>query len=207
MCITYFYQFHRKTNHTLTIVKSISRSPFISISPITHNPYNLMSKSSESGQAKTVANFESLISFCTAYGAPYNPSKASLKTVAMTAQLATTSSKQYLQIQYKPFSFSNSNAERYYDIQSFGSKETEKVWQGTLSSKLPIDVQKIGRRKLRMLNNSFTLNDLRVPPANRLEKLSGDLRDYHSIRINDQWRIIFKWIDGHSHEVEIIDYH
>ena len=58
-----------------------------------------------------------------------------------------------------------------------------------------------------MINNAIDINDLRVPPANRLEKLAGDRKDYHSIRINDQWRFIFKWIDGHSYEVEIIDYH
>jgi len=92
-------------------------------------------------------------------------------------------------------------------IRSFGSKETEKVWNGIRSAKLPIEIQRIGRRKLRMINNSLDLNDLRIPPANRLEKLSGKLKDYHSIRINDQWRIIFKWIDGHSYEVEIFDYH
>ncbi|MBA7573861.1 hypothetical protein ES708_15660 [subsurface metagenome] len=88
-----------------------------------------------------------------------------------------------------------------------GSKETEKVWDGIRSAKLPIEIQRIGRRKLRMINNSLDLNDLRIPPANRLEKLSGKLKDYHSIRINDQWRIIFKWIEGHSYKVEIFDYH
>ncbi|MBA7555082.1 hypothetical protein ES705_47732 [subsurface metagenome] len=88
-----------------------------------------------------------------------------------------------------------------------GSKETEKVWDGIRSAKLPIEIQRIGRRKLRMINNSLDLNDLRIPPANRLEKLSGKLKDYHSIRINDRWRIIFKWIEGHSYKVEIFDYH
>lgn len=92
-------------------------------------------------------------------------------------------------------------------IRSFGSKETGKVWDGIRSAKLPIDIQRIGRRKLRMINNSLDINDLRIPPANRLEKLSGKLKDYHSIRINDQWRIIFKWIEGHSYKVEIFDYH
>ena len=92
-------------------------------------------------------------------------------------------------------------------IRSFKSKETEKVWNGKRSGKLPFEVQKIGRRKLRMLNNSIDINDLRIPPSNRLEKLSGNLKDYHSIRINDQWRIIFQWADGHAFEVQIIDYH
>jgi proteic killer suppression protein len=92
-------------------------------------------------------------------------------------------------------------------IQSFGSRETEKIWGGLRISGLPDEIQKIGRRKLRMLNNSINLNDLRIPPSNRLEKLSGNLKDYYSIRINDQWRIIFKWQNGHSFNVKIIDYH
>ena len=92
-------------------------------------------------------------------------------------------------------------------IRSFKSKETEKVWNGERSSKLPLEVQKVGRRKLRMLNNSIDINDLRIPPANRLEKLSGNLAEFHSIRINDQWRIVFKWSEGHAFDVQIIDYH
>lgn len=92
-------------------------------------------------------------------------------------------------------------------IISFGDKETEKVWSGVRSSKLPNEIQQIARRKLRMLNNSQDINDLRVPPANRLEKLSGNLIGYYSIRINIQWRIIFHWQEGNSYEVQIIDYH
>jgi addiction module HigA family antidote len=92
-------------------------------------------------------------------------------------------------------------------IRSFKSKETEKVWNGERSSKLPLEVQKVGRRKLRMLNNSYDINDLRIPPANRLEKLSGNLAEFYSIRINDKWRIIFMWSQGHAFEVQIIDYH
>ena len=92
-------------------------------------------------------------------------------------------------------------------LRSFASKETEKIWNGERSSKIPPEVQKVGRRKLRMINNSFDLNDLRIPPSNRLEKLSGKLKEYYSIRINDQWRIIFKWQAGHAYEVKIIDYH
>ncbi len=69
-------------------------------------------------------------------------------------------------------------------IKSFGSKETEKVWSGIRSKKLPLECQKIGRRKLRMINSSIDLNDLWVPPANRLEKLSGNLDEFYSIRIN-----------------------
>ena len=92
-------------------------------------------------------------------------------------------------------------------IKSFGSKETGKIWNGTRSSKIPPGIQKIGRRKLRMINNSIDLNDLRIPPSNRLEKLSGNLKDFYSIRINDQWRIIFIWQAGTAQKVEIVDYH
>jgi proteic killer suppression protein len=73
--------------------------------------------------------------------------------------------------------------------------------------KLPYEIQNIGRRKLRMLNNSFDLTDLRMPPSNRLEKLSGKLKDFYRIRINDQWWIIFKWSAGSASEIVIIDYH
>jgi proteic killer suppression protein len=92
-------------------------------------------------------------------------------------------------------------------IVSFGNSETEKVWNGTRVKKLPNEIQNIGRRKLRMLNNSVDLADLKIPPSNRLEKLSGNLKDFYSIRINDQWRIVFKWSSGNAFEVEIIDYH
>ena len=92
-------------------------------------------------------------------------------------------------------------------IVSFGSKETEKIWQGQRVPKIPSTVQEVGRRKLRMLNNAIDLADLRIPPANRLEKLSGDLKNFYSIRINDQWRVIFKWNAGNASEVEILDYH
>ena len=92
-------------------------------------------------------------------------------------------------------------------IISFGNSETEQVWLGNKVKKLPIEIQNTGRRKLRMLNNSANLADLRIPPSNRLEKLSGKLKYFYSIRINDQWRIIFKWNAGNAFEVEIIDYH
>ena len=92
-------------------------------------------------------------------------------------------------------------------IVSFGNTDTEKIWQGVRVKKIPNDIQQTGRRKLRMINNSINLNDLRVPPANRLEKLSGKLKAFYSIRINDQWRIIFKWDSGNAFEVEILDYH
>jgi len=92
-------------------------------------------------------------------------------------------------------------------LKSFRSKETEKIWNGVRCSKIPPEVQKVGRRKLRMLNNSIDLNDLRIPPSNRLEKLGGNLKGFYSIRINDQWRIVFNWQAGHAFEVEIVDYH
>jgi proteic killer suppression protein len=92
-------------------------------------------------------------------------------------------------------------------IFSFGNSDTEKIWNGIRVKKLPIEIHNIGRRKLRMLNNSVDLADLRIPPSNRLEKLSGKLKEFYSIRINDQWRIIFKWNNGNSFLVEIIDYH
>ena len=92
-------------------------------------------------------------------------------------------------------------------IISFGSTETEKIWNGDRVKKLPTEIQQIGRRKLRMLNNSVDLADLKIPPSNRLEKLSGKLKDYYSIRINNQWRIMFKWNAGNALAVEIIDYH
>ena len=92
-------------------------------------------------------------------------------------------------------------------IVSFGNSDTEKVWNGIRVKKLPAEIQNIGRRKLRMLNNSVNLTDLRIPPANRLEKLSGKLKDFYSIRLNDQWRLIFKWNSGNASGVEIINYH
>jgi len=92
-------------------------------------------------------------------------------------------------------------------IISFGSKENEKIWNGERVKNLPLEIQQIGRRKLRMLNNSQNLIDLRIPPSNKLEKLSGKMSDLYSIRINDQWRIIFKWDDGNANEVKILDYH
>ena len=92
-------------------------------------------------------------------------------------------------------------------IKSFGNKESDRVWVGERVKKLPMTVQEIGRRKLRILNNAVDLNDLRIPPANKLEKLAGNFKGFYSIRINDQWRIIFKWNIGNAFEVEIIDYH
>ena len=92
-------------------------------------------------------------------------------------------------------------------IKSFRDKETEKVYSREGSNKLPWDIQQTALRKLRMVNNSKSLNDLRIPPANRLEKLAGDREGQFSIRINDQWRICFVWQEGDAYEVEIADYH
>jgi toxin HigB-1 len=92
-------------------------------------------------------------------------------------------------------------------IISFGSKDAEKIWNGERIKRIPIEIQQIGRRKLRMLNNSQNIGDLKIPPSNHLEKLSGKLGDFYSIRINNQWRIVFKWDNNHAKEVEIIDYH
>lgn len=92
-------------------------------------------------------------------------------------------------------------------IVSFDDKETEKIWNGFVSRKLPREIQETARRKLRMINNSIDISDLRIPPANRLEKLKGDLKEFYSIRINNQWRITFKWENGNAFEVKIVDYH
>ena len=90
-------------------------------------------------------------------------------------------------------------------IVSFGSKDTERIWNGEPVRKIPPDIQQIGRRKLRMINNSQNLSDLRIPPSNKLEKLQGS--DFYSIRVNVQWRIVFQWIDNNAHNIEILDYH
>jgi len=92
-------------------------------------------------------------------------------------------------------------------IKSFKSKETTRIFARLRSTRLPQDIQQVSYRKLRMLNNAVSLDDLHVPPANRLEKLSGDRSGQYSIRINDQWRICFEWIDGDAYNVEIVDYH
>jgi len=92
-------------------------------------------------------------------------------------------------------------------IKTFKDAETAKIYQRERSRKLPSDIQQVALRKLRMLNNAINLNDLRVPPANRLEKLGRDRVGQHSIRINDQWRICFEWRNSDAFNVEITDYH
>jgi len=100
-------------------------------------------------------------------------------------------------------------ASRYYPfmIKSFKSKETEKVFHRDFSRKFPHNIQKTAYRRLAFLHSAKELKDLLIPPSNRLEKLSGNRKGWHSIRINDQWRICFQWQDGDAYEVEIIDYH
>ncbi|MDO8993052.1 MAG: type II toxin-antitoxin system RelE/ParE family toxin [Daejeonella sp.] len=92
-------------------------------------------------------------------------------------------------------------------INSFGNKETRELWEGERIRGLPVKIQEIARRKLRMLNNSQNVSDLMIPPSNRLEKLKGNFKSFYSIRINDQWRIIFQWKNGNAEQVEVIDYH
>ena len=92
-------------------------------------------------------------------------------------------------------------------IRSFADREAKKLWDGLPSRKLPPAIQQVARRKLRMLNAAATIDDLRIPPANRLEALKGNRKGQHSIRINDQWRVCFHWRAGDAHDVEIVDYH
>ena len=92
-------------------------------------------------------------------------------------------------------------------LASFRDRETATVWDGRRGRRLPADIQAVALRKLRLINNAGRLEDLRVPPGNRLEALQGERRGQHSIRINDQWRICFVWRDGNAHQVEIVDYH
>ena len=92
-------------------------------------------------------------------------------------------------------------------IRGFADKETERIFGREFSRKLPSDIQRIARRKLEILDAAESLNDLRVPPSNRLEKLKGDRSHQHSIRVNDRWRICFEWRDTDAYEVEVVDYH
>jgi len=92
-------------------------------------------------------------------------------------------------------------------IRSFASKETQKLFNSQFSRTYPQDIQRIARRKLEILNAAELIQDLRIPPSNRLEKLRGDREGQYSIRINRQWRICFEWDSGDAFEVEIVDYH
>jgi proteic killer suppression protein len=92
-------------------------------------------------------------------------------------------------------------------IRSFADKETQKVWNEQHSKRIPADIQQRALNKLAMISQATTMDDLRIPPANRLEALKGNRSGQHSIRINQQWRICFRWIAGDAHDVEITDYH
>ena len=92
-------------------------------------------------------------------------------------------------------------------IESFGDPTTESIYRGLRVRGLAGDIQERARRKLRMINQARIINDLLIPPGNRLEQLKGDLAGYWSIRINQQWRVVFRWVDGSKHEVQIVDYH
>ena len=92
-------------------------------------------------------------------------------------------------------------------IKSFRDRETERLFRRLPVRRLGAGVQRIALRKLRMLDAATALEDLRVPPGNRLEKLRGNRAGQHSIRVNDRWRICFRWRSGHAHDVEIVDYH
>jgi proteic killer suppression protein len=92
-------------------------------------------------------------------------------------------------------------------IESFASEETEKIFEGEISKKLPIEIQRTARRKLLYLDEAETLQDIQAVPGNRLEKLKGNRAGQYSIRINDQWRICFEWIANRARNVEIVDYH
>ena len=92
-------------------------------------------------------------------------------------------------------------------IKTFNNDEIQKIYQRQRSRKLPSDIQQVALRKLRMINNAVTIVDLRVPPANQLEKLTGNRAGQWSIRINDQWRVCFRWEGSDAYDVEIVDYH
>lgn len=92
-------------------------------------------------------------------------------------------------------------------LESFACKETELIYKGVASRKLPSEIQNVARRKLRMIHNALRIEDLKAPPGNMLEKLKGNWSGYHSIRVNQQWRIVFIWEQKSAYEVQILDYH
>lgn len=92
-------------------------------------------------------------------------------------------------------------------IEDFSCKETEKIWKGSRSKRLPGEIQERAFLRLRQLHAAEILEDLRIPPSNRLESLSGDLKGFWSMRINQQWRLVFRWNDGKASDVKITDYH
>ena len=90
---------------------------------------------------------------------------------------------------------------------SFASRDAQAIWRGDECRRIPVEIQQLARRKLRMLNNARNVEDLRAPPGNRLEALKGDRRGQHSIRVNDRWRICFVWSAAGAAQVELVDYH
>ena len=90
---------------------------------------------------------------------------------------------------------------------SFGNEAAQAAWERRFRKGVPNDIMKVANRKLTQLNAATTLDDLRTPPGNRLESLSGDRAGQHSIRVNDQWRLCFTWRDGNAFDVELVDYH
>ena len=122
---------------------------------------------------------------------------------------ATTSRSADFISKEKTITLDISNAIKQYSvvIKSFSSTETEKIWKGEFSKKIPTEIQRQIRKKLRMINNAEVLEDLRVPPGNKLEPLKGDRKGQYSIRVNDQWRICFNWISENAISVEVVDYH
>ena len=92
-------------------------------------------------------------------------------------------------------------------LESFACKETQLVYKGIASRELPSEIQNVARRKLRMIHNALRIEDLKAPPGNKLEKLKGNWSGYHSIRVNQQWRIVFRWEQNDAYEVQILDYH
>ena len=92
-------------------------------------------------------------------------------------------------------------------IRSFSCRETERLFNDETSRRLPTQIQRAARRRLLLLHQARRLEDLRAPPGNRLEALKGDRNGQHSIRINDQWRVVFRWKDGNAYDVQILDYH
>ena len=103
----------------------------------------------------------------------------------------------------------SSNAERYHSlvIRSFADRDTERLWEREPVRRFPPDLRRVMLRKLGLVDAAVQLEDLRLPPGNRLEKLRGDRAGQHSIRVNDQWRICFRWADGNADDVAIVDYH
>jgi proteic killer suppression protein len=134
------------------------------------------------------------------------------RAISDTSQTKTSTSATFFQLysytfQHLTLAVKRATVYNCNVIKSFKCKETERIFNLENSKKIPPGIQQIALRKLRMLHRSTNIADLRIPPANRLEKLSGSRFGQWSIRVNDQWRICFEWHDGHAFKVEIVDYH